>query len=133
MKNQETDTISEPIEIKYNKQDVETLRSQGVPEDELPKVGAHKFNRSRFTVPANEAKIKITMYLDSDVLSFFKKRAEGIHSAPYQTQINAELRKVMKDQETADTNQLAQSISDDDSIDRLAGILAEKLRDKIGV
>ncbi len=131
MKNQETDTTSKSVEIEYTELDIEKLKNQGVPEDELPKVGVQKFKRSRFTVPANEAKIKITMYLDSDVLSFFKKRAEGAHSAPYQTQINAELRKIMENQEVAETMQLAQNISDDDSIDRLAGILAEKLRDKI--
>lgn len=40
-------------------------------------------------------KVKISMYLDADILEFFKKRAEQSNAAPYQTQINNELRRVM--------------------------------------
>lgn len=41
-------------------------------------------------------KVKITTYLDADVLEYFKQRAEQPNAAPYQTQINNELRKVME-------------------------------------
>jgi uncharacterized protein (DUF4415 family) len=47
------------------------------------------------TDPKN-CKVKITTYLDADVLEFFKKRAEQPNAAPYQTQINNELRRVME-------------------------------------
>ena len=47
------------------------------------------------TDPKN-CKVKITTYLDSDVLEYFKERAEEPNAAPYQTQINNELRKVME-------------------------------------
>lgn len=47
------------------------------------------------TDPKN-CKVKITIYLDADVLDYFKKRAEQPNAAPYQTQINNELRKVME-------------------------------------
>jgi uncharacterized protein (DUF4415 family) len=47
------------------------------------------------TDPRN-CKVKITTYLDVDVLDYFKKRAELPNAAPYQTQINNELRKVME-------------------------------------
>ncbi len=131
MKKQETDTTSNAVEIEYTKKDIEELRKQGVPEDELPKIGNHKFRRSRFITPASEQKIKITMYLDADVLSFFKKRAEDSHAAPYQTQINAELRKIMENVKSDEVTQIAQNITDDETINRLADILADKLRDKI--
>ena len=36
------------------------------------------------------------MFLDLDVLEFFKQRAERPGSPAYQTQINAELRRVME-------------------------------------
>jgi uncharacterized protein (DUF4415 family) len=39
-------------------------------------------------------KVKITMYVDLDVLEYFKTRAAA--GQPYQTQINAELRKIME-------------------------------------
>lgn len=47
------------------------------------------------TDPKN-CKVKITMYIDVDVLEYFKRRAEQPNAAPYQTQINNELRKVME-------------------------------------
>jgi uncharacterized protein (DUF4415 family) len=40
-------------------------------------------------------KVRVTMYLDSDVLEHFKKKAAEPNAAPYQTQINNELRKVI--------------------------------------
>ncbi len=39
-------------------------------------------------------KVKISMYLDADILEYFRSRAEQPNAAPYQTQINNELRKV---------------------------------------
>jgi hypothetical protein len=36
------------------------------------------------------------MYLDADVLEYFKQRAARPNAAPYQTQINSELRAVME-------------------------------------
>lgn len=47
------------------------------------------------TDPRN-CKVKVTMYIDADVLEYFKTRAEQPNAAPYQTQINNELRKVME-------------------------------------
>ncbi|MBS1769256.1 MAG: BrnA antitoxin family protein [Acidobacteria bacterium] len=47
------------------------------------------------TSPAN-CKVKITMYLDADVLAYFKERAAQPNAAPYQTQINNELRKIVE-------------------------------------
>jgi uncharacterized protein (DUF4415 family) len=41
-------------------------------------------------------KVKISMYLDSDILTYFRQRAEQPNAAPYQTQINNELRKIME-------------------------------------
>jgi BrnA antitoxin of type II toxin-antitoxin system len=41
-------------------------------------------------------KVQITIKLDADVLDFFKKRASQANTAPYQTQINQELRLIME-------------------------------------
>lgn len=43
-----------------------------------------------------KCKVKITAYLDADVIEYFKARAEQPDAAPYQTQINNELRKIME-------------------------------------
>ncbi len=76
------------------------MREQGVPEDELPRVGIHKFRRSPFTAKRSDQKIKISINLDADVLDFFKERAAEPNSAPYQTQINNELRAVIEGRQT---------------------------------
>lgn len=45
---------------------------------------------------AKPAKVRVSIYLDEDVIKFFKKRAGLRGTPPYQTQINAELRAVME-------------------------------------
>lgn len=46
-------------------------------------------------------KVQITMKLDLDVLNYFKERATEPNAAPYQTQINNELRAIMEKNEKA--------------------------------
>lgn len=46
-----------------------------------------------------QAKIRITISLDQEVVEHFKKAAEKPGSLPYQTQINQALRKVMEHDE----------------------------------
>ena len=47
------------------------------------------------TAPAPK-KVRVSTYLDEDVLQFFKRRARRPGAPRYQTQINAELRLVME-------------------------------------
>ena len=84
------------MDVEYTEQDIQEMREQGIPEDELPHVGVHKFRRSKFTVERSEQKINISIYLDADVLDFFKGQAAKPNAAPFQTQINNELRNAMK-------------------------------------
>ncbi|MEZ5345074.1 MAG: BrnA antitoxin family protein [Pyrinomonadaceae bacterium] len=53
----------------------------------------HKANKGETSL--SDCKVRITINLDADVLEYFKQRAESPNAAPYQTQINAELRKIM--------------------------------------
>ncbi|HWX40751.1 MAG TPA: BrnA antitoxin family protein [Blastocatellia bacterium] len=41
-------------------------------------------------------KVRVTLYLDGDVVEYFKRRASEPNAAPYQTQINSELRRIME-------------------------------------
>jgi uncharacterized protein (DUF4415 family) len=75
--------------------------ASGLSEDEVMKPGKYKVIPSRFRPKPGETdlkncKVKVTMYIDADVLEYFKNRAEQPNAAPYQTQINNELRKVME-------------------------------------
>lgn len=62
--------------------------------------GLKRIPRQHVTQPGevtlSDCKVRVTMYLDADVLEYFKGRAAAPNAAPYQTQINSELRSVME-------------------------------------
>ena len=103
MKKRERNSTSKTMNVEYTEQDIREMREQGIPEDELPGIGIHKFGRSRFITDRRDQKIKISIYLDADILDFFKELAAKPNTAPYQTQINNELCAVIeKKQQTSD-------------------------------
>jgi len=71
--------------------------AKGWDADDMLPVGMHKFRRSGWAAKLKNAKkVKVSIYLDSDVVQYFRGRADQANAAPYQTQINNELRKVME-------------------------------------
>lgn len=96
MNKQKTNSTSKTFEVEYTEADREELRQAGYSEEELPGLGKHTFRRARHITPRREQKIKITMYIDADILDFFKERAKEPNASPYQTQINNELRAVIE-------------------------------------
>lgn len=71
--------------------------ASGLTEDEVMKPGTYKVRRSPWAEKLkNAGKVKITIYLDGEVVEYFRVRAEQPNAAPYQTQINSELRKIME-------------------------------------
>ncbi len=71
--------------------------AEGLTDDEVMKPGTYKVRRSRWAEKLkNSNKIKVSIYLDGEVVDYFRTRAEQSNAAPYQTQINNELRKVME-------------------------------------
>jgi len=59
---------------------------------------------------AGQAKVRITIALDSDVVEFFKQAASERGALPYQTQINQALRQAM---ESSSTENLKSSLLED--------------------
>jgi len=90
-KNKEKEFVYEMTQEEYN----EGL-AKGWDADDMLSVGKHTFRRSRFITKQKDSKTKISLYIDSDILEYFRRRAESPHAAPYQTQINNELRRVME-------------------------------------
>lgn len=71
--------------------------AKGWDADDMLSVGKHTFRRSKWADKIKKAgKVKITIYLDGDVVEYFRSRSDQPNAAPYQTQINNELRKVME-------------------------------------
>ena len=96
MKKQEMNSTSKIFEVEYTEADIQEMREKGVREEDLPRVGIHKFRRARHIVPRREQKLKVTIMLDADVLDFYKEQAAKLGNLPYQTQINRQLRKAME-------------------------------------
>jgi uncharacterized protein (DUF4415 family) len=88
---------------KWSQKDVAKIRAEetaaGVPEEfKMPKKFKVLPKRQALPPEALEdkhAKIRITAYIDLDVLNYFKQRAAK-DGTPYQTQINQELRSIME-------------------------------------
>jgi uncharacterized protein (DUF4415 family) len=78
-------------------QDYEEELADGVDPEDAIKPGTYKVRRSPWAEKLkNSSKVKVSIYLDSDVVQYFRGRADQSNAAPYQTQINSELRKVME-------------------------------------
>lgn len=96
MMKQETDSTSEVFEFETTAQEAEKMRSEGVCEDEIPPVGVRRYRRSRHIVKPRNAKVKISLFIDGDILEYFLAKAESDDVKAYQTKINEELRRVME-------------------------------------
>lgn len=70
--------------------------ASGLTEDEVMKPGTYKVRRSPWAEKLKGSKLKVSIYLDGDVVTYFRNRAQQPNAAPYQTQINDELRKIME-------------------------------------
>ena len=77
-----------------------TEKDTEVTSERARKHGLKRIPRRHQTQPGEinlrDCKVRVTMYVDGDVLEYFKRRAAQPHAAPYQTQINNELRAVME-------------------------------------
>ncbi len=71
--------------------------AKGWTDEDMLRPGTYKVRRSPWAEKLkNSNKVKVSIYLDNDVVHFFRSRAEQPNAAPYQTQINNELRQVME-------------------------------------
>lgn len=78
-------------------EDYQADLASGLTEDEVMKPGTYKVRRSPWAERLKTAKkVKVSIYLDNEVVEYFRQRAEQPNAAAYQTQINNELRKVME-------------------------------------
>ncbi len=87
---------SEERILEVTQEEYDEAMAKGWTDDDISKPGKHIFRRRTRKINPREAKIKMTMFIDGDILQHFKKRAESPNSAPYQTQINQELRAAME-------------------------------------
>lgn len=82
--------------LEVTQEEYDEAMKKGWTDDDIQKPGKHKYRRTTRVAKPAESKVKITMWLDGDILTHFQNRASPSNAAPYQTQINAELRKIME-------------------------------------
>jgi uncharacterized protein (DUF4415 family) len=70
-------------------------------------------------------KVRVTLYLDGDVVEYFKRRASEPNAAPYQTQINSELRRIMEQE--PGSPRYRELVENDAFISAVAERLAQRL------
>jgi uncharacterized protein (DUF4415 family) len=97
------------VYLDVTEEQYQAMQAEGIDEEALLKPGRHKFVRGLFKqmhpdYDPKQAKVRISIYLDADVLSWFRARAAQPNAAPYQTQINNELRALMERTETANAS-----------------------------
>ncbi len=85
------------IEVEVTAEDLEKMKSAGVPKKDLPELGTRRYRPARHII---KNKDKITLLIDSEVLEHFEKRAEKENAASCQVQINDELRRIMERERT---------------------------------
>ncbi len=111
---------------------VAAMRATGIDEDAILKPGKHVFKRVSpdKVFSRKDSKIRVNICLDAEIVHHFRQRAENSHSAPYQTQINAELRTIMERDlanEKAEIDATAKKLLNDDAF---LNALSEKLKEK---
>lgn len=96
-KNTEADISVEPgFTLEMTQAKYDEMKARGISEEAIPAVGTHHYSRTKRIIKPEDAKVKVTLYVDGDILQHFRHRAAEPNSAPYQTQMNNELRAAME-------------------------------------
>jgi uncharacterized protein (DUF4415 family) len=120
--------------LEVTQEEYDEAMKKGWTDDDIQKPGKHRFRRTmRVAKPedisSSNIKVQITLRLDLDILEHFKTRASGAHAAPYQTQINAELRKVMERDLSDETLETEKTIKELTANKDFIRAIAEQLKE----
>ena len=123
------------IVVEVSKDQFEKQIAEGFDENEVLKAGKHTFKRGGFqkrhpNFKLKESKTRINICIDSDILQHFRNRAENPHSAPYQTQINNELRAIMERDLAHEKTEIDSTAKNLLENDEFLKALSEKLKEK---
>ncbi len=115
--------------LEVTQEEYDEAMKKGWNDDDIQKPGKHRYRRTTRVAKPSEAKVKITMWLDGDILMHFQKRAAPSNAAPYQTQINHELRKIMEKDLSDETTEINKSIETLTTNKNFIRAVAEQLKE----
>lgn len=130
-------TKNRKVVVEISQEEYEEMKAEGFNDDEILKPGKHIFKRiprnrlaSESDLHPSNTKVQITIKIDLDILNHFKARAEKANAAPYQTQINSELRATMerdlKNENSETDTTVERLLENDEFLKRLSAKLREK-------
>lgn len=125
------------IIFEVTQEQYDEMKAKGFDDDEIMSPGKHVFRRvspdrvaTREDLHPSNTKVQMTMKVDLDVLNHFKSRSQSANAAPYQTQINAELRAIMErdlSRQKSDIDATVEKLLQDEGFLKK---LSRKLKDK---
>ena len=115
--------------LEVTQEEYDEAMKKGWNDDDIQKPGKHRYRRTTRVAKPSEAKVKITMWLDGDILMHFQRRAAPSNAAPYQTQINHELRKIMEKDLSDETTEINKSIETLTTNKNFIRAVAEQLKE----
>jgi uncharacterized protein (DUF4415 family) len=71
------------------------MKARGIDEEAIPAVGPHTYRRRTRRLDVKAAKIRVTAFIDADLVAYFRQRAEKPDAAPFEAQLNQALRAAM--------------------------------------
>ncbi len=92
--------------------------------DKMKRLPRGSFKPKKGATNLENCKVKISMYLDADIVQYFRNRAESPVAAPYQTQINNELRRIMENNSTDAASKLNDILNNEEFLRALKEKLA---------
>ena len=98
--------------------------AKGWTDDDMLRPGTYKVQRARHINKNAKPKQRVTMYLDADILEFFKNCASEPNAAPYQSQINQALRLVIESKQPENKNIKKELLEDQKFLQELKERLA---------
>ncbi len=115
------------IVIDVSDEDYRRDVADGAPKEHALKPGRHVFRRGGFkerhpdfaSTKKTPVKVRVNLYLDVDIVNYFKDRAKSPDAAGYQTQINNALRSLVNDS-AATSAEFAKLIDSKEFIDAVA-------------
>lgn len=110
--------------FEVTEEDYQEGLAKGWTEDDMMPVGKHRFRRARHIKKGDKAKRRVTMYIDTDIVDYFQKRASEPNAAPYQSQINQALRSLMENNPLEKTDLKNELLEDDEFLKKLKEKLA---------
>lgn len=99
------------IVMEMTQEKYDEMKARGIDEEAIPAVGTHTYRRRTRRRDPNAAKIRVTAFIDADLVAYFRQCAEKPDAAPFEAQLNQALRAAMQ-HDMADEDQQLKRVTE---------------------